>query len=55
MPTPLKIYIQKDTKDVEQVLSLTNAKNQSIEHCNGRGDIEGTPAFFEKLARQFAS
>lgn len=33
---------------------LTRARNQNVEHCNGRGDVEGVPKFFEKLAKEFA-
>lgn len=52
--TPPHVHIHKDTKDWEKIRILVEGKNKTKELGNGRGDNEGTPAFFEKLARSFA-
>lgn len=50
-PAAPKIHVHKDTKDWDKIRILSEAKNKSKELSNGRGDEDGTPAFFEKLAR----
>ena len=42
----LKIFLNKNTKDLEKILSLAGAKDISKELSNGRGDVEGVPAYF---------
>ncbi len=39
----MTLYINKETKNIELIISLSQARNQSKEHANGRGDEEGTP------------
>lgn len=46
VPAAIHVHVRKDTKNADHIISLARAKNQSKEHANGRGDIEGTPAFF---------
>lgn len=53
-PLPPVVHVNKHAHELDYVLTLTRAKNQNVEHCNGRGDVEGVPRFFEKLAREFA-
>ena len=54
-PAPPKVYVNKHTTHLDHVLNLTKARNQNVEQCNGRGDVEGVPCYFEKLARDFAA
>lgn len=35
-------------------MNLAEAKNKTKEWTNGRGDVEGIPAYFKKLAKDFA-
>ena len=46
--------IDKDCPKVQRVVSLTEATNNTKEWTNGRGDIEGVPQYFKKLAQEFA-
>ena len=41
-----KVHVHKDTKDWDKIRILAEAKNRSKELSNGRGDEDGTPAFF---------
>ena len=54
-PAALNVHVHKDTKDWAKILILTQAKNRSKEISNGRGDLEGTPAYFRKMAEDFAA
>lgn len=45
-PNAPKIHVHKDTKDWEKIRFLAEAKNRSKELGNGRGDEDGTPAYF---------
>ena len=44
------IYVDSAVPNVHRVVSLAEALNKAREWANGRGDIEGTPQFFKKLA-----
>jgi leucyl aminopeptidase len=55
MHTPPKIQIKSDTKDLDQILNLTQSKNKSKEWANGRGDIEGVPQYFINQAKRIST
>ena len=42
----IEVDLKKDMKSAKHIIKLAEAKNQSKEWANGRGDIEGTPAYF---------
>ena len=48
------VCIDHDSPKVHRAVNLAEAKNKSREWANGRGDIEGTPQYFRKLAKDFA-
>ena len=48
------VEIDKESPKVHRAVNLAESKNKSREWANGRGDIEGTPQYFKKLAQDFA-
>jgi hypothetical protein len=48
-PFPV-VSLEKSVPRVHEVISLAEARNRSREWANGRGDIEGSPEFFLKIA-----
>ena len=50
----IKVQLKEGTKDAAHIIKLSESKNRSKEWANGRGDIEGTPAYFEHEAFKFA-
>jgi leucyl aminopeptidase len=52
-PIPV-ISIDKSSPKIHRAVNLAEAKNRSREWANGRGDIEGTPQYFKRLATVFA-
>ena len=48
------ILIDKSSPKIHRVVNLAEAKNKAREWCSGRGDVEGTPQYFKKLAKDFA-
>jgi len=40
---------------VHKIISLAEARNRAREWANGRGDIEGSPEYFLKIAETFAN
>lgn len=43
----IEVNIKEGSKCAEHIIKLAEAKNRSKEWANGRGDIQGTPAYFE--------
>ena len=49
-PEMPKVYYNEQNKGIQSSIKLAETKNQSKEWANGRGDIEGSPAFFVEQA-----
>ena len=48
------VEIDKESPKVHRAVNLAESKNKSREWANGRGDVEGIPQYFKKLAQDFA-
>lgn len=51
---PPVISIVNSAPQVHQIIALSETRNQTREWGNGRGDIEGSPQYFRKIAEEFA-
>lgn len=48
------IYVDCAVPKVHRVVRLAETRNKTREWANGRGDVEGTPQYFKKLAEEFS-
>lgn len=49
------VSLEHSVPKVHKIISLVEARNRAREWANGRGDVEGVPAYFEAIARKFAA
>lgn len=50
----IEVYLKEGMKDANYIIKLAESKNRSKEWANGRGDVEGTPKYFEQEAFNFS-
>jgi leucyl aminopeptidase len=48
------ISVVNTSPKARRIIALSEARNQTREWGNGRGDIEGAPQFFQKISEEFA-
>lgn len=53
-PLPPTVSILSSSPHAQRIADLAYTRNQTREWANGRGDVEGTPQYFQAIAESFA-
>jgi leucyl aminopeptidase len=51
---PPTVSLLSSAPQAQRIVDLAHTRNQTREWANGRGDVEGTPQYFQAIAEAFA-